>query len=116
MALDLVPATGPPCNGPLVLAAENVCGIPTLRASGEIDMASAPALRSALMRTLGSDDLICDMRGVGFIDSTGMEVLLDARSVALETGCVLTLLASPAVRRVAELLDVEGYLLGAVPA
>jgi anti-sigma B factor antagonist len=114
--MDLVPAAGPPGHGPLVLADDHLCGIPTIRASGEIDMASAPTLRAALMRTLGSDDLICDMRGVGFIDSTGMEVLLDARSVALETGCALTVLASPAVRRVAELLDVEGYLLGAVPA
>jgi anti-anti-sigma regulatory factor len=50
--------------------------------------------------------------GLGFIDSTGMEVLLDARSVALETGCSPTVLASPAVRRVAELLDLEDYLLG----
>lgn len=45
---------------------------------GEIDVQTAPNLRQAMDRAVdGSDgDLVLDMSGVGFIDSSGLGVLL----------------------------------------
>jgi anti-sigma B factor antagonist len=46
--------------------------------TGEIDVASAPALRDRLLALLnrGAPDLVIDLRGVTFIDSTGVGSLL----------------------------------------
>jgi anti-sigma B factor antagonist len=46
--------------------------------TGEIDVATAPALRDALLGLLnrGVDSLVVDLRGVTFIDSTGVGSLL----------------------------------------
>jgi len=49
--------------------------------SGELDLATAPQLREALARALTDVDheVIVDMSGVTFIDSTALRVLLDAQ-------------------------------------
>ena len=46
--------------------------------SGEVDLASAPVLRDGLMAAEGvaASGLIIDLRGVGFIDSTGIGELV----------------------------------------
>lgn len=46
--------------------------------TGEIDVASAPALRDTLLALLnrGADSLVVDLRGVTFVDSTGVGSLL----------------------------------------
>lgn len=46
--------------------------------TGEIDVASAPALRDTLLALLnrGAESLVVDLRGVTFIDSTGVGSLL----------------------------------------
>ncbi len=45
---------------------------------GELDVASAPALRDAVLALLnrGAESLVVDLRGVTFIDSTGVGSLL----------------------------------------
>jgi anti-sigma B factor antagonist len=60
---------------------------------GEIDLATAPRLRNDLMRHLRRDraggpgiDAAVDLRGVGFIDSIGLGVLIGARRRVLESG------------------------------
>jgi anti-sigma B factor antagonist len=49
-------------------------------ATGEIDMASAPALWEAMSEAIatGQGDVIVDLSGVTFIDSQGLNVLLRA--------------------------------------
>ncbi len=48
-----------------------------VRVSGEIDVSTAPDLRDALNRP-GTDHVVVDLRGVAFIDSTGLGVLVGA--------------------------------------
>jgi anti-sigma B factor antagonist len=76
-----------------------------LAITGEVDMASAPGLRDQLQR-LGARNVVIDLSGVTFIDSTGLGVLVTALKRAREAGGQLTL-RSPtrATRRV---LDITG--------
>jgi anti-sigma B factor antagonist len=47
-------------------------------AAGEIDMATAPALRTALIDAAGvSSKVVVDLSAVTFLDSTGLSVLMD---------------------------------------
>jgi anti-sigma B factor antagonist len=59
-----------------------------LSLAGELDLVSAPRLESELM-AVESDhagDLLIDLEGVQFIDSTGLRVLLGATKRADATG------------------------------
>lgn len=49
-----------------------------VRAIGEIDVRTAPSLRHALDRAVleGSGDVVLDLSGVGFVDSSGLGVIL----------------------------------------
>ncbi len=44
--------------------------------SGEFDVAATPAFEEALTSVASSDPLIVDLRGLEFIDSTGLGVLV----------------------------------------
>src|SRR3954452_18601933 len=56
-------------------------GAQVLELSGELDAASAPALRERLAEgaTRGGGPLVIDLTSLIFIDSTGLSVLLNAR-------------------------------------
>jgi anti-anti-sigma factor len=56
--------------------------------SGELDLASAPALEEELKRaaTNGADLLIVDLRELEFIDSTGLGLLIKANRQAEAAG------------------------------
>ena len=81
-------------------------GVAVLTVSGELDLASAPILE----RQLDAVDahgahLVVDLSECGFIDSTGLTVLVQA---AARDGRSLVLLApNPKVRRLLELTRVE---------
>jgi anti-anti-sigma factor len=72
----------------------------------EIDLTVAPALRDALVahaRATGADEIPLDFSGVTFIDSGGLQALID---VTKATGKRLRLLdVPPACRRVFEITD-----------
>ncbi len=57
-------------------------------ARGEVDVATAPALRAAVDEALdrGPADVVVDLPGVTFIDSTGLGVLIGARRRCLDAG------------------------------
>lgn len=59
-----------------------------LSLAGELDMVSAPQLESELMAVESPDagELLIDLAGVQFIDSTGLRVLLGATRRAGTTG------------------------------
>jgi anti-anti-sigma factor len=77
-----------------------------LRLSGEIDMASAPALQEALIVALADGrPVTLEMKDVTFIDSSGLKVIV---SLAAESAEPLTLKdPSAVVRRVLELFGME---------
>jgi anti-sigma B factor antagonist len=79
--------------------------------AGEIDLYTAPKLQSELMTALAGStplQLVVDMAGVEFCDSTGMNVLLAAHRRARECGGDLQL-ASPrsAIRKVLQVTGLE---------
>jgi anti-sigma B factor antagonist len=73
---------------------------------GELDLASVPELEQTLseLRASGFDHLILDLRGLVFLDSSGLHLLLDLASAARADAHRLELIAGPpAVQRVFEL-------------
>ena len=75
----------------------------------EIDVATAPAIRRFLMAAISGGDV--DMSGVTFIGAAGIGVLVAAANRAREAGGGLSLLApSPQVRRLLDVLHLEGIL------
>jgi anti-sigma B factor antagonist len=75
---------------------------------GEIDVATSPALREELYALIdgGVSELVVDLSGLGFIDSSGLGVLVAALKHTRERGGQLVLagLQQPA-RRVFEITD-----------
>ena len=64
--------------------------------TGEVDSASAPVLRAELDVVLdaGPQEVVLDLRGVGFLDSAGLSVLAAAHRRALHEQVRLRVLAS----------------------
>ena len=53
-------------------------------AEGELDLTGAPILAEALPD--GDEPLVVDLGAVGFMDSSGLRALLEARQRCLESG------------------------------
>jgi anti-sigma B factor antagonist len=74
---------------------------------GDVDLATTPQFREALSEaSAGGESIAVDLRGVPFMDSMGLGVLVGARRRAGESGADLALICSdgPIVR----LLEVSG--------
>ncbi len=79
---------------------------------GEIDMATAPQLRDRLNELVdaGSTRIVLDCRGLDFLDSSGIGVLVAVRK-RLGDGGTLTLESPPAhVRKVLDLTGVSAHV------
>jgi anti-sigma B factor antagonist len=78
---------------------------------GEIDLYTAPRLHGELVAVLSGDEpvqVVVDMSGIEFCDSTGMNVLLAAHRRAREQGGDLELAAPrPAIRKVLQVTGLE---------
>jgi anti-sigma B factor antagonist len=82
-------------------------------ATGEIDMATAGALRQAVTDLLagGFAHLVIDMSQVAFIDSTGLGVLVGARKKVLHIGGSLALVCdTPRLLRLFRITGIEQAL------
>jgi anti-sigma B factor antagonist len=84
--------------------------------AGEIDIATAPAVRDALAATVGGRRLVLDLRGVQFMDTSGLQLLIEEQRRSRERGGAFAVVPGPA--RVQRLLDVAGLTsrLELVPA
>lgn len=81
--------------------------------SGDVDVATAPALRDNLLALVnrGADSLVVDLRGVTFIDSTGVGTLLRIfHRQSLLGGAVHYVADQPAVLRVFDLMQLTRRL------
>ena len=110
--LDVAPADG---------------GVVVCSVIGELDVASAPKLRTELVRLVAESDgpprLVVDLAGVDFLDSTGLGVLLGGlKRVRGRQGALALSRAEPQVRkvfevtRVIEILPIHDELDAAVAA
>jgi anti-anti-sigma factor len=73
--------------------------------TGEMDMASCPALGAALAHicTGETNAVVLDLRKVTFLDSTGVKTIFDARNLSAQHGCEFSLIRGQAsVQRVFE--------------
>ncbi len=61
----------------MTIRAETTPGTTTLRVAGELDLLTAPELNAALAEAPG--DVVLDLRGVTFVDSAGLAVLVAHR-------------------------------------
>jgi anti-anti-sigma factor len=65
-----------------------------LEAAGEIDLATAPELQQRLIASVTAGDTVLDIVAVGFIDSTGLRVLISAHEAAESAGRRFVLLVA----------------------
>lgn len=85
----------------------------TVVLDGEIDIATAPAIRRFLMAAITGGDvhLAVDMSGVTFIGAAGIGVLVAAANRAREGGGSLSLLApSPQVQLLLDVFHLDAIL------
>lgn len=83
-------------------------GCHTVRATGELDLASAPALAQELSRAIaaGAPRVVLDLTALEFIDSAGLRVVLAGMADARSRGCEMSLLPGP--DRVQRVFDLTG--------
>jgi anti-sigma B factor antagonist len=80
-------------DGPaLDIAPEREADRLVLRLRGDVDMAAAEVLTAALSHAVTEPvpEVVVDLADVGFLDSTGIRVLLEGRERARERGIVIT--------------------------
>jgi anti-sigma B factor antagonist len=79
---------------------------------GEIDLATVDLVRDAVEREKQpGEDLVLDLRGVGFMDTSGLRYVLELNERASRDGFKLRVVKGPsAVQRVFEISGVEPRL------
>lgn len=87
--------------------AEHRSGTVVIIAEGELDLVGAPRLLEALPED-GREPVVIDLESVGFMDSSGLRSLLEARQACTERGCSFAIARpSDPVQRVLELVDLS---------
>jgi anti-sigma B factor antagonist len=82
----------------------------TVAISGDLDMAGTLRLQPQLDRLMQDerpDVLVLDLRGVDFIDSVGLSLLVEAHEAAL--GSEFRLAIVPGTREVQRIFELAGY-------
>lgn len=84
-------------------------GMPLVRPIGEVDVSTAPQLRSRLIAHVQPNTTaILDLSEVAFMDSSGVHVLVDAKAKAAALGATLIIRNPPdLVRRLFNLTGTE---------
>jgi anti-anti-sigma factor len=83
----------------------------TVSLSGELDVATAPAMREHIVRLIseGRTSIIFDCTNLDFIDSTGLGVLIGARARCLAAnGSVGLSGVKPALQRLLAVTGIDG--------
>ena len=80
-------------------------------ARGELDLATAPELEAALAERNGNEPVTIDLRGLTFLDSSGLRAILTLDRRLAETGGKLTLVrGAKAVHQVFEIAGLDKKL------
>ena len=92
----------------LTLRQHDVRGVTVVAIRGSVDLDTAPDLDAALKEAGRSErPVVADARGVDVLDSTGLRILLDARSAQRRSGTSFGLVRDPS-GQVARMLAVAG--------
>ncbi len=76
---------------------------------GELDLATAPELEVLLGARLGAgEEVVIDLRGLQFMDSSGVRVLVAGHAQASRTGTRLALVRPDATSPVSKIIEVSG--------
>jgi anti-sigma B factor antagonist len=80
----------------------------TIALAGELDVASAQVLEQALGEacSAGAKELVLDLTGVEFMDSTGLKTILQGKVLCEQHGCAYSL--TPAQRPVEQVFEATG--------
>jgi len=84
-----------------------------LRLDGELDLASVPTLENAMADATfdGMAEIVLDLRGLEFIDSTGLRAILLQDKRSTERGQAFALVrGSEQVQRLLDMTHVEEHL------
>jgi anti-anti-sigma factor len=91
-----------------------------LRPRGELDIATVPRLREALAQREPAEALVLDLSGLAFLDTSGLQIVVETGRRARAEGFELTLVRGPhAVQRVFEiagLVELLPFVDGDAPA
>ncbi len=85
-------------------------GVPVVRVRGEVDVATAPALRESLDGAVdgGPGTVVVDLSEVTFIDSTGLGVLIGARKRCVDSGRAFrVVVADPRILKVFQITGLD---------
>jgi anti-anti-sigma factor len=103
-----------PQPGEFSMATEEREGAAVVTLHGELDIATAPQVEEAVVgRVRDGGRVVLDLRGLEFMDSSGVRVIVAAHGAAQEGGGRLTVVrAAPGgpVQRVLEISGLEGVL------
>jgi anti-anti-sigma factor len=79
--------------------------------AGDIDIATAPEVRQAMLANAGGRRIVLDLRGVTFMDTSGLQLLVEGRRRALAEGGAFAIVdGPPPVQRVIEVAGLTGKL------
>ena len=97
----------------LVVQVEEQDGWAVARASGDLDLTTAPRLREELVRVVvgGQPRVILDLQEVDFVDSTGLGVIVGLLKRTRSQGGDLRLVSTrPGMRKILELTALDRAL------
>jgi anti-sigma B factor antagonist len=97
-------------GGMLEVREDHDDGVMTLTIEGELDLATAPKVRDPLERAIesGISRIVVDMLGCGFIDSTGLGVLLHAaKRLEEKDGAMALVCVDDQIKRLLELTMID---------
>ena len=102
-------ATPPGLEGLQVTHFDYDGGLCRVAVEGEVDLATAPVLKGALLARVaaGTTRIVLDLSGVVHMDSTGLGVLVGVSRRLPEDGVIAVAGAAPAVRSVFELTGLD---------
>ena len=80
-----------------------------LNLSGELDLATVAELEEALTTRLAAGEhVVVDLRGLAFMDSSGVRALVTAHQSAKDNGRSLVIVRAPPGNEVDRVIDVSG--------
>jgi len=97
------------------ISVEQVDGVVTVVARGELDLATSNALRTALESAIGlaGARVVVRLGDVTFMDSTALSALVHGWRLATDKGIVLTVTdPTPAVQRVFKITGLDDLIQG----